>query len=139
MSEHKVLFVDVGNSTLGPMAKAFARHYGIDADTVGTMPAHEISAPVLVALKEKGIPADGLSPRRIDFLRLADYERIIALGDGVAQTSPDLHAHETWPMDDPVNLDYVLYRKARDEIEHRVKELADEIKAWSEPEAPAHS
>ena len=136
---HRVLFVDVADSTLGPMAVAFARQMGLVADSAGTMPAHEVSQGAVHAVREKGLVLEERAPRRIDFLRLADYERIIALEDGVAATSPDLHPHEEWHLEDPANLEFALYRKARDAIEERVKELAREILEWSAPqeEAPA--
>ncbi|MCA1819975.1 MAG: hypothetical protein LC620_08020, partial [Halobacteriales archaeon] len=136
---------DVGNSTLGPMAEAFARQLGIDADSAGTMPAGEVSRGALLALKERGIAAAPGRPKRVDFRRLGDYERIIALGSGVAATSPDLHAQEEWPVDDPVNLDFAVYRRVRDQVEGRVKDLARELREWSfppqpeEPQATAHS
>lgn len=132
---HKVLFVCVGNSTLSPMAEAFARAAGLEADSAGTMPAHEVSQGAVVALQEKGIAMATSRPRRVDFLRLGDYERIIALGHGVAATSPDLHAHEEWPLDDPVNLDFAVYRRVRDQVEARVSALAREILEWSLPAA----
>jgi arsenate reductase (thioredoxin) len=133
---HRILFVDVGNSTLGPMAEAFARHYGLDAGSAGTMPAKEFSEGALLALRERGLAPVRRRPRRVDFAKLADYERVIALGSGVAATSPDLHAQEEWPIDDPVGLDFVLHRRARDELEARIKELAREILEWSEPQGP---
>lgn len=132
---HRVLFVDVADSTLGPMAVAYARSLGLEADSAGTMPAHEVSQGALHALREKGIPAEPRPPRRIDFLRLADYERIVALEDGVAATSPDLHPHEEWHLEDPANLEFALYRKARDAVAERVTELGREILEWSAPAA----
>lgn len=134
---HRILFVDVGNSTLGPMAEAFARSFGLEADSAGTMPAHEMSSSTFVALREKGIHFAPRRPRLVDFLSLADYERIIAIGSGVAATSPDLHAQEEWPIEDPVNLDFAVYRRACDEVESRVKDLAREIREWSAPQEPA--
>jgi protein-tyrosine-phosphatase len=140
---HRVLFVDVGNSTLGPMAEAFARHYGLEADSAGTMPAAEVSHGAVLALQERGLAvAPESRPKRIDFLRLADYERIICMDTGVTATSPDLHAHEHWDFADPVNLDFPVYRNVRDQVESRVKDLAREIREWSLPaeeEAPAHA
>jgi len=130
---HKVLFVDVGNSTLSPMAEAFARAFGIEADSAGTMPAGEFSHGAVVAMQQHGLSLPDGRPRRIDFLRLADYERIIALDAGVAATSPDLHVHESWDLDDPVNLDFAAYRRACDALATRVKALAQEIREWSEP------
>lgn len=134
---HRVLFVDVADSTLGPMAVAFARQVGLVADSVGTMPAHEVSQGAVLAMQEKGVGLEGRAPRRIDFLRLAEYERIIALEDGVAATSPDLHPHEEWHLEDPANLEFALYRKARDAIEERVRELGREILEWSAPQEAA--
>jgi arsenate reductase len=115
------------------MAEGFARKYGMDAASAGTMPATEISESAVLAMREKGIDISGARPKSIDFQHLADFERIVAMGPGVPETSPDLNFHENWDIDDPVNLDFAVYRRVRDSIEERVKSMAMEIKEWTQP------
>lgn len=115
------------------MAEAFARHYGLEAESAGTMPADEVSAGAIAAMRERGIDISAARPKRLDFNKLADFEQIIAMGPGVTATSPDLHFHEDWGIDDPVNLDFAIYRRVRDEIETQVRGMASEIREWSVP------
>lgn len=133
---HRVLFVCVGNSCRSVMAEAFARRYGLDAASAGTMPAGEVSAGAVAAMREVGIDVGGATPRRVDLARLGDYESVICMGPGVAATSPDLHFQEDWGIDDPVNLDFAVYRRVRDQIEAKVKALATLQLEWT-GEAPA--
>ncbi len=130
---HRILFVCVGNSCRSQMAEAFARHYGLDAESAGTMPADEVSEGAILAMRECGIDVTHHKPRLVDFNRLADFEQIICMGPGVAATCPDLHFHEDWGIDDPVNLDFAFYRHIRDQIEAKVRSLAIQIREWSAP------
>lgn len=127
---HRILFVCVGNSCRSQMAEAFARRHGLESASAGTMPAHEVSAGAIACMQEVGLDLRHAEPKRLDFLRLADFETIISMGPGVAQTSPDLHAHEDWGIEDPVNQDYAVYRRVRDQIEARVKAMAREMREW---------
>jgi len=128
---HRVLFVCVGNSCRSQMAEAFARQYGLDAASAGTMPADEVSQGAVLAMKERGIDMSAAKPKHVEFNQLADFEQIICMGPGVAATDPDLHFHEDWGIEDPVNLDFAVYRKVRDAIEAKVRTLAIEIREWS--------
>ncbi len=115
------------------MAEAVARKYGLDAESAGTMPADEVSQAAVAAMAEHGMDMAGARPKPLDFNRLADYEQIICMGPGVAATSPDLHFHEDWGIDDPVNMDFAVYRSVRDAIEAKVKAMALEQLEWSMP------
>jgi arsenate reductase len=139
---HRVLFVCVGNSCRSQMAEAFARHLGIAADSAGTMPAREVSQSAVLAMQERGIDISAAVPKPLDFNHLADFEQIVCMGPGVAQTCPDLNFHDDWGVDDPVNLDFAVYRRVRDQIEAKVQALAREMREWSYPgedEVQVHS
>lgn len=127
---HRILFVCVGNSCRSQMAEAFARRYGLEASSAGTMPAHEVSAGAISCMREAGLDISRAEPKRLDFMRLADFETIVSMGPGVAMTSPDLHAQEDWGIEDPVNQDYAVFRRVRDQIEARVKAMAHQMREW---------
>lgn len=130
---HKVLFVDVGNSCRGPMAEGFAAKLGLQCESAGTMPAGELSRTAVAAMREKGIDITGHRPTRLQLDRLGDFERIVSLGQGVSATSPELRAHEEWPLEDPVNHSLDVMRNVRDDLERRIQALAREIWEWSNP------
>lgn len=128
---HRLLFVCVGNSCRSQMAEGFARKLGLKAESAGTMPAREVSPGAVQAMREKGIDISAHRPKGFDLRKLAEFDRVIAMGAGVVATDPDLFVHETWNITDPVNRPLEAYRQARDDIERRVHRLADELQAWS--------
>lgn len=130
---HKVLFVDVANSCRGPMAEGFAQKMGLSCESAGTMPAHELSRAAVAAMREKGIDIGDQKPVQLELDRLGDFERIISMGQGVRETSPDLNVHEDWGLENPVNHGLDVIRSVRDDIERRVNALAKEIWEWSSP------
>ena len=130
---HKLLFVGMGNSCRSKMAEGFARNYGLQAESVGIMPAHELSHAAVLAMRERGIDIGHYRPTRLDFRKLGEFERILVMGDAIAQHSPDLHFHDNWKLEDPTNHPLPVVRGVRDEIERRVRRLADEIRQWSPP------
>ena len=113
------------------MAEAFARQLGIDARSAGTMPAHEVSKVAIMVMRERGLDISAHRPKPLDFHHLADYELVVSMGPGVAGTSPDLHAHEDWGIEDPVNQELAVYRSVRDEIEAKVRALARQMREWN--------
>lgn len=128
---HRVLFVDVGSSARSVMAAAFAKSMGLECDSAGTMPAHELHPGAVVAMKEKGIDITGAKPHHVEFLELSKYDRVVALGDGVKATDPQLPVHENWHIPDPIGRPYDAMRQIRDRIEAHVKELVHEMREWS--------
>jgi arsenate reductase len=135
---HRVLFVDVGNACRGQIAVGFARRFGLEADSAGTMPAREVARSAVLAMRERGIDISGLHPAHVEFGALPRYERVISMGPGVAATDPDLPVTEHWDIDDPVNLGYRTVRRIRDDIERRVNALAREMAEWGAlPSLPA--
>lgn len=128
---HRVLFVDVGNSARSIMAAAIGRSLGLACDSAGTMPAHELHSGAVLALKEKGIGVDGLTPHHVEFVELSKYDRVVAMGPGVRATDPGLPVHENWEIPDPIGRSYQTMREVRDAIERKVKVLAREMREWS--------
>ena len=127
---HRILFLDVGDSCRGPMAAAWARHFGLDADSAGTMPAEELAAGAVAVMQEVGVHLQG-APRHVEFSVLPHYDRIIALGPDVAGTDPGIPVHETWRVEDPVNQPLAIHRRVRDHLRQLVGTLADEAHAWA--------
>lgn len=129
---HKVLFVDVGNSCRSQMAEGFARKFGLRAESAGTMSAKEVSTAAVLVMSEKGIDISGHRPKQLDYRSMGEFERVISMGQGVKFSSPDLFVHEDWGIEDPVNRPIAIYRDVRDQIERKVRAMADEIQQWSQ-------
>lgn len=119
----RVLFVCVGNSCRSQMAEAFARAYGLEAESAGTRPAASVSRNAVAVMAEKGIDMTGHTPKLLDFTRLGEFDRTITMGCGVAESCPSLRTDEDWGLDDPVGQPLGVFRAVRDDIEDRVLEL----------------
>lgn len=122
----KVLFVCVGNSCRSQMAEGFARAAGLEAESAGTEPASGVSRTAVAVMQEKGIDISGHTPKLLDMKRLPEFNRVITMGCGVAESCPALHTDEDWGLDDPVGQDEGVFRAIRDDIEARVRRLQQE-------------
>ena len=120
----KVLFVCVGNSCRSQIAEAFARHYGLEAESAGTEPAPSVSRNAVAVMAEKGIDMTGQTPKVLDWDLLSTFDRTITMGCGVAESCPALRTDEDWGLDDPVGQPIEVFRAVRDDIEQRVRRLA---------------
>lgn len=120
----RVLFVCVGNSCRSQMAEGFARHHGLDAESAGTQPAARVSRDAVRVMAEKGIDISGHEPKLLDWSRLGSFDKTITMGCGVAESCPSLRTDEDWGLDDPVGQPLEVFRRVRDEVEARVRDLA---------------
>lgn len=131
----KILFVCTGNSARSQMAEAFARHYGkgqLEASSAGIDPKglHPLTVKVMA---EKGIDVSRQGSKALtdEMLRKADY--VVTVCGYADEHCPALPSHVRklhWPIEDPAILsgqapDEVLaaFRRARDELESRVREF----------------
>lgn len=129
-----VLFVCVGNAARSQMAEAFARQLGLDAESAGTRPADRVGPRAVQVMAEKGIDLSHHTPKGLDWDRLADFDRTITMGCGVAETCPTLHTDEDWGLDDPLGLPMETVRAIRDDIERRVLDLKKRLATAAENE-----
>ena len=73
----RVLFLCTGNSARSQMAEALLKHLGGEAFEVfsaGTKPQSEVNPFAIEALKDKGIPSEGLYPKLVnEFVNHASF------------------------------------------------------------------
>jgi arsenate reductase len=137
----EILFVCTGNSARSQMAEAFARHYGkgqLEASSAGIDPKglHPLTVKVMA---EKGIDVSRQGSKALtdEMLRKADY--VVTVCGHADEHCPALPSHVRklhWPIEDPAILsgqapDEVLaaFRRARDELESRVRDLVASLGA----------
>jgi arsenate reductase len=135
----KVMFLCTGNSCRSQMAEGFVREFGkdiIETHSAGLNPAGLNDRAVRV-MREIGIDISQQKSKPIDEALLKTMNIIITLCDNAAESCPwtppeikRLH----WSMKDPAKAqgteEEVLdeFRKARDEIEQRVRKLVEEVR-----------
>jgi arsenate reductase len=127
----KILFVCVENAGRSQIAEAFAKTYGegkLEATSAGTMPANEVNLVVVQLMREKEIDLSTNKPKLITREMVQDADTIVVMGcsaEGFCP-APLLNKVVDWGIEDPKGKPIEKVREIRDEIERKVRKLADE-------------
>ncbi|AEF95650.1 arsenate reductase ArsC [Methanotorris igneus] len=125
----KVLFVCVHNKRRSIMAEAFGKKYGLNAYSAGLEKTDGVDEKVVEVLKEKNLNAKQ-KPQTIDEVvrEVGNFDVVVTMG--CLDKCPFVPAkkHISWNIEDPAGKDIEVYRKIRDEIEEKVKELTNSLK-----------
>ena len=122
-----VLFVCVRNAGRSQMAEALfrlaaeGRH---EARSAGSNPARNIQPEVSEAMREIGVDLDGRAPRRLEQADAEWADVVVTMGCGDACPVVPGTRYVDWEIPDPEGKPLPEVRATRDEIEHRVRELA---------------
>jgi arsenate reductase len=120
-----VYFVCVGNAGRSQMAQAFAERAGLSARSAGSHPEHELHPQVIEAMDEVGINLRGRTPKGITDEDAHWADVVVTMGCGDACPVFPGKRYEDWELADPFGLRVDQVRPIRDEIERRVRALAD--------------
>ncbi len=115
------------------MAEALLKHIGRDdfeVHSAGTEPQSEVNPFVFEALKESGIPTDGLYPKPVNEFANQGFDLVVTVCDEAKQVCPRFPGAkmmEHWSLEDPAafqgTYEEILFtfRETRDEIERRIR------------------
>ncbi|KNF07307.1 protein-tyrosine-phosphatase [Gottschalkia purinilytica] len=121
----KVAFVCIHNSCRSQMAEGWAKHLGSDVLEIysaGTEEYHEVKPLAVEVMKEVGIFMDDHYPKLlIDIPEEVDI--LITMGCGVICPFVPCKCQEDWGLEDPSGGTIKEFRKTRDLIENKVKDL----------------
>ncbi|MFI8350531.1 arsenate reductase ArsC [Streptomyces sp. NPDC085596] len=125
-----VLFVCVHNAGRSQMAAAFLTRLAGDRVRVrsaGSAPADTVNPAVIAALAEVGIDISAEIPKVLSVEAVQDSDVVITMGCG--DTCPVFPGKRylDWQLTDPAGQGVDAVRPIRDEIEHRVRGLIEEI------------
>jgi arsenate reductase len=131
----RIIFVCVENACRSQMAAGFARRFarelGLELDIAsgGTRPAERVDERAIQVMKEKGIDISRERPKAIDPRGLRDFDYIITMGCGAEGVCPAGFTGRArdWGIADPKGEPLEFYRRVRDEIEQKVRELIEEV------------
>ncbi len=130
----KVLFICIGNMCRSPMAEGFARAMGddvVDTYSAGIHPTGVVSEDAIFMMEENGIDisrqrSNGLVEVPLDEIDIAACMTGIP---GSAYLPEDFGGKIIdWDIDDPIGRSLSTFRRVRDEIEEKVKDLLEEIR-----------
>jgi protein-tyrosine-phosphatase len=125
-----VLFLCVHNAGRSQMALGFFQHLAGDravAWSGGSKPGYEINPSAIAAMAERGIDITGEYPKpwTDEIVQAADV--VITMGCGDACPVFPGKRYLDWELDDPAGKSVADVRPVRNEIEHRVRALLDEL------------
>ncbi|MGW3115379.1 arsenate reductase ArsC [Streptomyces sp. NPDC001091] len=125
-----VLFVCVHNAGRSQMAAAFLTHLAGDRVRVrsaGSAPADTVNPAVVAALAEVGIDISAEVPKVLTAEAVQTSDVVITMGCGDACPVFPGKRYLDWRLTDPAGQGIDGVRPIRDEIEHRVRDLIEEI------------
>ncbi len=125
-----VAFVCVHNSCRSQMAEGFAKEFGSDILEIysaGTEEYHQVKPLAVEVMKEKGIDISNQYPKLLDDIP-EEIDILITMGCGAVCPFLINSHEEDWGIDDPSGKPIEEFRKARDTIEVKVRELIERIK-----------
>jgi len=125
----KVLFVCVENSCRSQMAEGFARALGagvLEPWSAGSRASGKINETAIAVMAEKGIDLKAQRSKSLGELPATGWDYVITMGCGDACPFVPARAKRDWAIPDPKNLPLDEFRKVRDLIEAKVRELIDE-------------
>jgi arsenate reductase (thioredoxin) len=130
--EKTILFVCVENAGRSQMAEGFFNKYapkGYRAASAGTRPAGKINPLAIQAMKEVGIDISRQKSKVITDDMIKDSAKAVNMGCMDKNECPVLFLHNPidWSIEDPKGKTIEKVREIRDEIERRVKQLAENL------------
>ena len=130
--EKTILFVCVENAGRSQMAEGFFNNYapkGYRAVSAGTKPAGQVNPLAVQAMKEAGIDIGRQKSKIITDDMIRGAARAVNMGCMDRSDCPLLFLNNPvdWGVEDPKGRPIEEVRKIRDEIERRVKELAENL------------
>ena len=127
----KLLFVCVENSNRSQMSQAFAMIYGgnkIEAYSAGSKPSGIINPKAIAAMKELGYDLSTHHSKSLEEVKaFAPFDAVVTMGCGDACPWMPAKKFIDWQIPDPRNMNEDDFRKVRDEIAQKVKELVEEL------------
>ena len=135
----RVLFLCTGNAARSQMAEALARRFHgdvIEPVSAGSRPAGFVHPLAIRAMEDLGVDMDGARSKGVEEFAAQPFDVVVTVCDSAAQDCPHwpnaarvLH----WPIEDPSYgpddpaTRYDRFLETRDELRHRIDELAREL------------
>ena len=126
----KVAFVCVHNSCRSQMAEGWAKKLGsevLDAYSAGTENYPEVKPLAVQVMEEAGVDMSDHHPKLLSDIP-AEVDILITMGCNVECPNVPCQHREDWGLSDPSGGPIEDYRKTRDIIKEKVKDLIQRVK-----------
>jgi arsenate reductase (thioredoxin) len=126
-SKKNILFVCVENSNRSQMSQAFAKILGgenVEAYSSGSRPSGKINPKAITSMKELGYDLSSHRSKSLDEVKqYAPFDAVVTMGCGDACPWMPAKQFIDWQIPDPKEMNEDDFRKVRDMIRDKVKEL----------------
>ncbi|MBI3609937.1 MAG: arsenate reductase ArsC [Nitrospirae bacterium] len=126
----RLLFVCVENSCRSQIAEAFALIYGngkLEIYSAGSRPSGKVNPKAIESMREVGYDLARHDSKSLADIPAVEYDIVVTMGCGDECPYVQAKHREDWNIHDPNNLPPEQFRKIRDEIEMKVKEVLSRI------------
>lgn len=125
-----ILFVCVENACRSQMAEAWARSLGgerVRAYSAGSRPGEDVHPLAREVMRERGLDLSGHAPKGLQDLPDVLWDVVVTMGCGDECPAVPARVRLSWDIPDPKGQSIEAFRRVRDEIERRVRELVDSL------------
>jgi len=125
-----ILFVCVENSNRSQMAEAFARLHSGDEVTpcsAGSRPSGYINPKAVAAMAELGYDLTTQRSKSLAEIPYIEYDFVATMGCGDECPLVRAKRREDWDIPDPKEMGQAEFRKVRDQIEMKVRQVLNSI------------
>jgi protein-tyrosine-phosphatase len=123
----RVVFICVENSNRSQMAEAFARLHGagkVEAYSAGSRPSGRVNPRAVEFMKEVGYDLTAHASKGLTDLPAGEFDAVVGMGCGDEGCAlVPARRREEWGIPDPKGMPPEQYRRVRDLIERKVKDL----------------
>ena len=122
----RLLFVCVENSCRSQIAEAFARIHGkgeLEIYSAGSRPSGRVNQKAIESMREIGYDLAEHASKSLAEIPEIEYDLVVTMGCGDECPFVRAKHREDWNIQDPKNLPPDPFRKIRDEIEKKVKDV----------------
>jgi arsenate reductase len=127
----KILFVCAENTNRSQMSQTFATIYGgekVQAYSAGSKPSGTVNPKAIAVMKELGNDLSSHKSKTLDEVKAdAPFDAVVTMGCGDACPWMPAKQFIDWEIPDPRNMNEDDFRKVRDLIEQKVKDLLQQL------------
>jgi arsenate reductase (thioredoxin) len=127
-----VLFVCIENACRSQIAEALSRLYGsdlIEAASAGSRPSGRINPLAIQVVAELGYDLKQHRSKSLDEMRGREFDYVITMGCGDECPFLPARYHIDWDIPDPKGGTPETFRRTRDLIKDKVKDLIQRVRA----------
>jgi arsenate reductase (thioredoxin) len=126
-----ILFVCVENSNRSQMSQAFAKIHGgneVEAYSAGSKPSGKINPKAIASMKELDYDLSLHHSKSLEEVKtFAPFDAVVTMGCGDACPWMPAKKFVDWQIPDPKEMNEEDFRRVRNLIEQKVKELLQEL------------